>query len=271
MNCKLFATVCLLGTLAFAQGDPLPDEKGTVAAAAAKLAENPKNVELTLALGNAQAAVWRITDSIATYTKGLAIDPDHVGLLLNRGHRYVSTGKYDLALKDLAAAMEQIHPDPLTSELNDAFEIQYHIGVAHYMQGDFTKSVAAWDKCREWARTDDQRASSSDWSYMTYRRAKRDAEAKAILDKVSPDWKITGSPYYFQRLLFYKGLKKETELLDDKSPDVAVATVNYGIGNWYLYNGDAAKARGYFEKAVQTKAWPAWGYIGSAIELKKTK
>ena len=267
MKYRWLLLLCLVSTLALAQGDPLPDEKGVVAAAKAKADADPRNVELLLALGNAQASVWRMTDSIASYTAGLAIDPDHVGLLLNRGHRYVSIGKYDLALKDLQAASDQIHPEPLTNELTDAFEISYHVGIAHYMQGDFAKSAAAWDRCRELARTDDQRASSFDWSYMTYRRAKRDKEAAAILEKVSPAWKITGNASYFNRLLFYKGLKKEPELLDEKAEPVAVATVSYGIGNWYLYNGDAAKARPYFEKAVASKAWATWGYIGSKIEL----
>ena len=92
MSYKLLFVLAFLGTLALspvaqAQGSPLPDEKGTVAAAQAKVDADPKNVELIFALGNAQAAVWRINDSIATYTKGLAIDPDHLGLLLNRGHR----------------------------------------------------------------------------------------------------------------------------------------------------------------------------------------
>jgi tetratricopeptide (TPR) repeat protein len=257
----------LASTIATAQGDPLPDEKGVVAAAQSKSDADPRNVELLLALGNAQAGVWRLTDAIATYTKGLAIEPDHVGLLLNRGHRYVNLGKYDLALKDLQAANDQIHPEPLTSELNDAFEISYHVGVLQYMKGDFAKSAVAWDRCRELARTDDQRASSSDWSYMTYRRAKRDKEAAAILAAASPDWKATSD--YFQRLLFYKGLKKESEMLNDKSTPTSVATVAYGLGNWYLYNGDAAKARPYFEKSVASKAWPSWGYIGSALELKR--
>jgi tetratricopeptide (TPR) repeat protein len=266
----VFVTL-LMGTLAAAQGDPLPDEKGTVAAAQAKVDADPKNVELILALGNAQAGVWRMADAIATYTKGLDIDPDNVGLLLNRGHRYVSTRQYDTALKDLAAAMDQIHPDPLKSELNDAFEIQYHIGVAYYLKGEYAKAIPAWDKCRELAQTDDQRASSSDWSYMTYRRAKRDAEAAAILEKVSPTWKITGSPYYFERLLFYKGLKKESEMLGEKPADVAVATVYYRLGNWYLMNGDRTKAKSYFEKSVASKAWAAWGYIGSQADLAKLR
>ena len=267
-------TVCLFlatAMLSFAQGPALPDEKGAVAAAEKKLAEDPQNVALIKALADAQAGVQRHTDAVATLTKGLEVDPDNVTLLLDRGHRYDNLSQFDLALKDLMAAQDLIHPEPLKTELNDAFEISYHIGIAYYMKGDFAKSAAAWDRCRELAQTDDQRASSSDWSYMTYRRAKRDKEAAAILEKVSPDWKITGSPYYFQRLLFYKGLKKEADLVKPDVTGVALSTLLYGIGNWYLYNGDAAKARPYFERAITTTGWPAWGFIGSKIELGRTK
>ncbi len=276
MKQMLAFLLCLFGTLAatpvFAQGPPLPDDKGTVAAAEKALAADPKNVALLKALGNAQKAVQRISDAIATYGKALEIEPDNVELLLLRGHAYDNARQFDLALKDLQAGQELLHPEPLKNEIGDAYEISYHIGIAYYMKGDYAKSAPAWDRCRELAHTDDQRAGSSDWSYMTYRRAKRDKEAAAILDKVSPDWKLTGSPYYFQRLMFYKGLKKEEDLIHADTPDVALSTLLYGLGNWYLYNGDPAKARGYFERAVKAKnGWPAWGFIGSEIELKKGK
>jgi tetratricopeptide (TPR) repeat protein len=273
MKYTLAFLLSFFGSLAadrcLAQGAPLADEKGTVAAAEKNLAADPKNVALIRALGDAQKGVQRITDAIATYGKGLAIEPDNVTLLLLRGHAYDNARQFDLALKDLLAAQDLIHPEPLKNEIDDAYEISYHIAIAYYMKRDFAKSAAAWDRCRELAHTDDQRAGSSDWSYMTYRRAKRDKEAAAILEKVSPDWKITGSPYYFQRLLFYKGLKKEEDLIHADTPDVALSTLLYGLGNWYLYNGDPAKARGYFERAMKAKTgWPAWGFIGSEIELK---
>ena len=185
-------------------------------------------------------------------------------MLLERGHRYVTTRQWDLAMKDLDQASKLVDQDA-----PEHYEIWYHIGVAQYMQGHFEDSADAWDRCRTLAHTDDQRAGSSDWSYMVYRRLKRDREAALILDKVSPNWKITGSPYYFERLMFYKGLKKETELMDEKSAPLVVATVSYGLGNWYLYNGNPAKAREYFEKAVASKGWAAWGYIASDIELKR--
>jgi tetratricopeptide (TPR) repeat protein len=263
----LTCLLCLCTVLAAAQqGEPLPDEKNTVAEARKNLAPDPKNIKLILALGRAQAAVWRANDAIATLTTGLELEPENVTLLLERGHRYVSTRRWDLAMKDLDQASKLVDQDA-----PEHYELWYHIGVAQYLQGHFEDSADAWDRCRTLAHTDDQRAGSSDWSYMVYRRLKRDREAAGILDKVSPNWKITGSPYYFQRLLFYKGLKKESEMLDDKAEPVTVATVSYGLGNWYLYNGNSAKAREYFEKAVASKGWAAWGYIASDIELKRMK
>lgn len=269
MRTKLLLTclLCLFTVLAAAQqGEPLPDDKNTVADAQKKLDADPKNVKLILELGRAQAGVWRADDAIATFTTGLKLEPENVTLLLERGHRYVSTRRWELAMKDLDQASKLVDQDA-----PEHYEIWYHIGVAQYLQGHFEDSADAWDRCRTLAKTDDQRAGSSDWSYMVYRRLKRDREAALILDKVSPDWKITGSPYYFQRLMFYKGLRKESEMLNEKSEPLVVATVSYGLGNWYLYNGNPAKAREYFEKAVASKGWAAWGYIASDIELKRMK
>ena len=46
-------------------------------------------------------------------------------------------------------------------------------------------------------------------------------------------------------------------------------TLAYGIGNWYLYNGNAAKAREYFQRAVQSKAWAAFGFICAEKDLTR--
>lgn len=261
---QLLISLVLLGSLCAAQGDPQPDPKGTVADAQKNLDADPKNVKLILALGNAQAAVWRMDDAIQTFTKGLAIDPENVPLLLNRGHRYVNTRQWDLALKDLDKAANLVDQNS-----PDDYEIWYHIGVANYLRGKFDDAADAWDHCRTLATTDDQRAGSTDWSYMTYRRLKRDRDAAGLLDRVSEKWKVTSSLSYFQRLLFYKGIKTEADLLGGNLQPTDVATLNYGIGNWYLGKGDKAKAHEYFQKSVASKAWAAWGYIGSDLELKK--
>ncbi|HEX9002423.1 MAG TPA: hypothetical protein VGB07_21130, partial [Blastocatellia bacterium] len=50
----------LLGVKHFANAD----EKGEIAAAEQKLAADPKNINLLIALGRAQANVWRYNDAI---------------------------------------------------------------------------------------------------------------------------------------------------------------------------------------------------------------
>ncbi|HSE99040.1 MAG TPA: hypothetical protein VLD57_12300, partial [Blastocatellia bacterium] len=46
-----------------------PDEKGQVAEAEKKLAADPRNLDLIIALGIEQARIWRYRDAIATYTR----------------------------------------------------------------------------------------------------------------------------------------------------------------------------------------------------------
>jgi len=53
--------------------------------------------------------------------------------------------------------------------------------------------------------------------------------------------------------------------------DLQLATLAYGVGNWYLLRGDSANARSWFERSVQSGGWPAFGFIMSEIELKKRR
>ena len=248
------------------------DEKGEIAAAEAKLVadpKNPKDMDLLIALGRAQANVWRYNDAIETYTRGIKLAPNDWRLYRHRGHRYISTRQFDKAVADMAQA----------AKLNDKdFDVWYHLALAHYLKGEFAKAATAYERCRQVAEADttDKRDDSviavSDWLYMTYRRMNKTAEAAKVLDRITPDMKVKDNKSYFDRLLFYKGLKKESELVDvEKATDLEIATVGYGIGNWHLYNGNRAKAEELFRKIVGGKYWPAFGFIASEAELARKK
>ncbi|SRR5258706_5713133 len=258
----LLCVLCAFVVLS-AQRAPLPDEKGIVAEAEKKLATDPNNVDLVLALGKAQADVWRFEDAIATYTKGLEANPDEARLWMNRGHRKVTLRRFDEAMRDLNNA--KLFDDKMV-------DVWYHIGLVFYFRGEFNKALPIWEHVREISKTDDSICSASDWLYMTLRRLNKPDEAAKVLEKITPGMKITGSPFYHQRLLFYKGLKKEAEIFDPaKAGDLELATVGYGLGNWYLYNGNPAKAKEMFEKIVQGKYWPAFGFIAAEQELARMK
>lgn len=262
--------VSLLGVKQYAKAD----DKGEVAAAHAQVAADPKNVERLLALGKAQAGQWRFNDAIATYTRALEIAPANANLYRQRGHRYISIRRFDLALADLKRA----------SQLDDdAFDIWYHLGLAHYLRGEFAEAHTAYEKCYMVAKNrsatapadkegrDDSLIAVSDWLYMTNRRLYQTAEAAKILEQITPDSKVKENKSYFTRLLFYKGLKKEDDLVNAKDVnDGEVATVAYGVGNWHLYNGNRTKAEEYFRRIVAGKSWPSFGFIAAEVELSKS-
>lgn len=255
----------LLGVKHFANAD----EKGEIAAAEQKLAADPKNINLLIALGRAQANVWRYNDAIATYTRGIQLAPNDARLYRHRGHRYISTRQFDKAVGDMSRA----------AKLNDKdFDIWYHLALAHYLKGQFAKAADAYERCRQVAEADttDKRDDSviavSDWLYMTYRRMNKPAEAAKVLERITPEMKVKENKSYFDRLLFYKGLKKEEELVNvEKATDLEIATVGYGLGNWHLYNGNQSKAEEIFRKIVSGKYWPAFGFIAAEAELARAK
>lgn len=239
-----------------------PDEKNVVAEAEKKLAADPGNIELIIALGRAQASVWRYRDAIATYTRGIAMDPNNAMLYRHRGHRYITTRQFDKAVEDMERAVKLNGKD---------FDIWYHLGLAYNLKGKFEAAAAAYEKAYAVSEKDDSRIAASDWLYMSYRRAGDKTKAARSLDRITPDMKVEENKSYFDRLMLYKGLKKETEILNDKMTDLEIATVGYGIANWHLYNGDKTKAKELFQRITSGKYWPAFGFIAAETELTRMR
>ena len=103
-------------------------------------------------------------------------------------------------------------------------------------------------------------AGSTDWLWMSLSRAGRGAEAKAMLDRRPDSKPVTNA--YTRRLQLYRGeIGPEAVVTPTDTDDVQVATLAYGLGNWYLLRGDKAQARRWFERSIQSGGWPAFGFI----------
>ena len=48
------------------------------------------------------------------------------------------------------------------------------------------------------------------------------------------------------------------------------ATLGYGIGNWYLYNGKPVQAEAILRETVAGKQWAAFGYLAAESELHRS-
>jgi tetratricopeptide (TPR) repeat protein len=237
-----------------------PDEKNAIAEAEKQLAADPNNVDRLIALGRAQVSVWRLRDAIDTFTRAIKLAPDNARLYRLRGHRYISSRQFDKAVADLERA----------AKLSDReFDIWYHLGLAYYLKRDFARAADAYTRARDAGTKDDNIIAASNWLYASLRRQKKSAEAARALERIRPDMNVQEDKMYFALLLFYKGLKQESEVLHPQLTDMEAATVGYGIGNWHLYNGRPARARQVFQNIVAGKEWAAFGFISAEAELAR--
>lgn len=121
-----------------------------------------------------------------------------------------------------------------------------------------------------------ERAGSTDWLWMSLSRAGKRADADAMLAKrvdAQPDPKPAPPGYaYVSRLKLYRGEVKPEQLITPAdSADVQQATLNYGLGTWYLVRGDSAQARTTWERAMSGGGWPGFGFIVAEAELRRMK
>jgi tetratricopeptide (TPR) repeat protein len=245
---------------------------------------NATTPEAIIWIGRRQAYLWRYRDAIATFSAGISRYPDDARLYRHRGHRYITTRQFDRAVTDLAKAAALIDGQPDAVEPDGApnpagkprstlhFNIWYHLGLAHYLQGDFAKAHDAYVQCLRVSNNDDSVAATSDWLWMTLMRLGRKADAAKVLERITPDMDILENQSYHRRLLMYKGLEKPEALLDTATADdTTIATQGYGVGNYYLVSGDPARARQVFEQVVAGKGWNAFGYIAAEAELARMR
>jgi len=135
--------------------------------------------------------------------------------------------------------------------------------------GDFAGAADAFAHALPLAPDAGERAGSLDWSWMSLSRAGRAAEAQAALEW-NPTDSVPAGNVYAPRLRLYRAqIRPDQVVTPADTSDIAVATLSYGLGNWYLLHGDTTAARKWFERSVRSGGWPAFGFIASEAELRR--
>jgi tetratricopeptide (TPR) repeat protein len=234
-------------------------DTGAIARAAAALQADPRNVQLAIQLGIAQSGARQFREAVETFTKALAIEPDNAVLYRWRGHRYLSLRDLDRALADLEKGAR------LDSTVYGTW---YHLGVVRFARGEFDRAAQAFARAQRDAPDAGELAGSTDWLWMSLSRAGRADEATAMLERRPDSLEVENA--YRTRLRLYRGeIGPEGVFTRADTADVQVATLSYGLGNWYLVRGDTASARTWFEKAIASGGWPAFGFIMAEAELRR--
>ena len=224
---------------------------------------DPNQPEFYLEKCRALSNLQRQPEAVPVCSEALRLRPNYVQALRDRGHLQINLGKYPAALADLKKAESLDKSDR---------GIYYHLGLAYYLTGDFKEAADAFNGCLRGSKQQSDIIECAAWLYPSLRRSSQDAAAKQLLDRIQPNWPVQGhAVFYFDRLMLFKGAKNEAQVAPTMSQEGALsqATVGYGIGLWQLLNGNKAKAREYFDKAVASGMKAAFGYRAAEQELKR--
>jgi len=259
-----------------------------LAEARADAARKPGDVGAAIWVARRTAYLGRYREAIALYGAAIAEHPDDPRLYRHRGHRYITVREFDRAIADLEHASrlvrgrpDEVEPDGLPNARNIPTStlqsnIWYHLGLAHYLKGDFARALPAYQQGLRVSAHPDNVAATSHWMYMTLRRLGREREAEAVLAPIRPDLDVIESGSYLRLLFMYAGRLSADSLLAGASAGAADAaledaTVGYGVANWHLYNGRSADAERLFRRVLSGGQWGAFGYIAAEADLARTR
>ena len=273
-------------------GEPLtrpeiPDEtreryERALAEARRRYEADSTDADAIIWLGRRTAYLGRFREALDIYARGIRLHPDDARLYRHSGHRYITIRRFDRAIADLERAAslvagrpDEIEPDGLPNARNIPTStlqsnIWYHLGLAHYLKGDFERALDAYRECMKVSTNPDMLVATSHWLYMTLRRLGRDGEAARVLEPIERELDVIENGAYHRLLLMYKGeIPVDSLLHSTSSGALDDVTAAYGVGNWYLYNGQPARAREIFQRVVRTGNWAAFGSIAAEAELAR--
>jgi tetratricopeptide (TPR) repeat protein len=248
--------------------------------ARARYERDPSDADATIWLGRRLAYLGYYRDAIEVFGEGIRKHPDDARMYRHRGHRFITTRQIARAVADLETAAQlmrdrsdEVEPDGQPNRYNIPTStlksnIWYHLALAHYLRHDFESAVRVWRRAVDAADNDDMLVAGTDWLYMTLRRLGQEAEAEAVLERITPDMRILENDAYHRRLLMYKGLIPPDSVMPADTQDpVQLATYGYGIANWHLYNDDRYAAEVLLRRILEGPNWAAFGYIAAEAEV----
>lgn len=235
-------------------------------------------------LGRRTAYLGNYREAIMLFTGGVEKFRLDARFYRHRGHRFITIRCFDDAIRDLELAAkivkgkpDEIEPDGLPNARNTPTStlqtnIFYHLGLAYYLKGDFQNALKAFRKCEKLSKNPDMTIATKHWVYMTLRRLDRTREAeKAVADvKDNPD--IIENDDYYKLVRLYQGKIKAEDLLKElgaTADSLSNASLGYGVGNWFLYNGEREKAEQIFRRITAGNQWASFGFIAAEADLTR--
>ena len=266
--------------------DTAAQNEKNLAAAKADFDKDPANADAAIWLGRRTAYLGRFREAIAIYTAAIAKHPADARLLRHRGHRYITVREFDAAISDLSKAAslvanrpDEVEPDGQPNVRNIPHgtlktSIYYHLGLAHYLKGEFARAAEVYQRCMDHAKNPDMQVATAHWQYMTLRRLNRNDDARRVLAPITREMDAFENVAYHRLVLMYKDAGDMGALLDTIAKGGGDgATIAYGVANWHRYNGRVEEARKLLNELVtgSPNQWTSFGYIAAEAEVARNR
>jgi tetratricopeptide (TPR) repeat protein len=256
-----------------------PRQRAELTAAWARLSASPRDEDAIVWYGRRTAYLGDFDGAVANYSRGREIWPDSVALLRHRGHRWLSLRRFDLAIADLARAAE------LSSRGTDAMEadgvpnargvptstlfgnVWYHLGLAHYLRGEYAEAERAYTAAVAAARTKDAEVAARYWLHHALRRQGCDAEAVAAVSSVAADWDVIENKAYQRLALLYAGKGELADVAAQGGGSASPGTLEYGLARWHLDRGEREEGARILRDIVARGSPSAFGRIAAEVDL----
>ena len=261
-----------------------------------KYKQDPNQLDNIIWWGRRLGYLSRYREAIRVFSEGLQQFPESAELYRHRGHRYITTRQFDKAIQDFEQSAKLLKNQPIRMEPDGVpiplppdnqptslqFNVYYHLGLAYYLTGQYGKAAEAYETCLTYCDTDDETVAAADWLYMTYRRLGEDEVAERTLATIREDMQVQENEGYLERLLMYKGYVEPESLLTSSDEedalteatgdqDLRMATTGYGVGNYYLSEGDSLLGEEIFQDIIDGRHWAAFGYIAAEADLARQR
>lgn len=248
-----------------------------------ELRKKPNDADALIWYGRRAAYLGNYREAIKIFTIGTGKFPQDARFYRHRGHRYITIRCFDDAVKDFEKAAkliegkpDEIEPDGLPNARNTPTStlqsnIFYHLGLAYYLKGDFKNALKAYRAAEKVSKNPDMLVATRHWLYMTLRRMNKTKEAEKSIAGIGDNLDIIENDDYYKLVKVYQGKLKAEDLLKEigaEANSLSNASLGYGLGNWFLYNGKRDEALKIFRRITSGNQWSSFGFIAAEAELK---
>lgn len=238
--------------------------------------DDPDNI---IWYGRFLAYAGRYQQAIAIFSEGIERFPDDARFYRHRGHRYITIREFEKAIEDLKKAAllidgkeNQIEPDGLPNAQNIPVStlhgnIWYHLGLAYYLQHDFTAALTAFINCLRSGSNDDNIVSATHWIYTIMCRINRSNDYDSVLDRIDTTMNIIENFSYHKLCLLYKGALTLDQARTDLPEGPASDAFEYGVARLYACQGNQDKCDQLLYEILSGEGWASFGYIAAESDL----